>query len=404
MSNQLPRTAYNLINIMFICFSTLVYPANHTNAITGITIPLRYNSQYGIYTARLLVGQNPTQTAEAIVDTGSAIMVLVADKTYCPSCSSALTTGVINPLQIDALNPNKEITINYGSANDTVVEYVAPIQYSDNVIQQFKMKVYVLKKSTQPTSIIGMIQHNLLADPVTSTPFMVKLMEQFNSYTDVTFVLCGNKGKSYFHAGPIKLPQPLVRTKLLTSQFYEIASSGFYNENNKPIAKPSQRDGRAILDTGTGGFIILTPALYKPLYDYIYKNAGTKNQALNKKFWQKNYCILRSAINFDALPIIKIGLISLEDNRPNYLNLPPQIYINQAGCGTNHVRFIFDQSSPSGIFTAIRNHRARVAAGSTPDMVIGTALFNNYAIKISYKPEPFVAIYDNKKLCIPQTQ
>lgn len=389
-----------ITNIMLICASTLLYAADHADDVSGISVPLRYDPEYGIYTAKLGVGNSPVQIADAVVDTGSAIMVLVADTAYCPSCSTALTKGTINPLQINPSKTHKEIKIDYGSANDTVVEYVAPIQYTESDTNSLKMKVYILKESNQPTSILGMIPHNLKADPIKSTPFLVKLMKNFTKYSNITFVLCGDKGKSYFQVGPIKLGHPLVKTKLLTSEFYEVHTSGFYNEKNQPIIQPSHKYGRAILDTGTGGFIILTPHLYTPLYDYIYTHAGVKNRKLSPKFWHENYCVSRSDIDFNSLPTLTIGLVS-QDEQPYYLNIPATAYINRAGCDVGQVRLIFNLAPPN-IFTAMRNHNARKKAGSTPDMVIGTGLLNEYAIKIDYKPDPAVTFFDNKTLCIPE--
>ena len=381
------------------CVGTSLCAIGHADALSGITIPLQYHPQYGIYTAALKVGKNPLQTVEAIVDTGSSMMVFVADKDYCPNCGTALTKGTVNPLKIQPLNTNKALTVNYGSAHDTVIEYDAPIQYDENEKKSFVMKVFMLKDSNQPSSVIGMIEHNLRFNPAQFTPFLVKMTENFNKYSQVTFILCADKGKSYFHVGPIKLSHFLVKTKLLKSQFYEINSSGFYDDTNKSISKPKQTVGRAILDTGTGGFILMTPTLYKPLLDYLFMHAGIKNQQISQKFWHENYCVLRKSIDFNALPLLKIGLVSLNDNRPYYLNISPATYINQAGCGEGYVRLVFDQNVPSHLFTALRNQHARVAAGSTPDMVIGTSLFENYAITISYKPDPSIAFYDNKTLC-----
>lgn len=389
-----------IASITLICVSTLLYATDHTNDVSGIVVPLRYNPEYGIYTAKLGVGNRPVQIADAVVDTGSAVMVLVADKAYCPSCATALTQGAIDPSQINTSKIHKEIKIDYGSADDTVVEYLAPIQYTENNANSLSMKVYVLKESNQPTSILGMIPHNLKADPIKSKPFLVELMENFTKYSEITFVLCGDKGKSYFQVGPTKLPTPLVKTKLLTSEFYEIYTLGFFNEKHQSISKPSHDYGMAILDTGTGGFIILSPHLYTPLYDYLYQHAGVKNRKLDSKFWQKNYCISRDEIDFNALPALTIGLVS-EDNHPYYLNIPPTAYINRAGCDANQVRLIFTLEPPH-FFTAMRNHRARSKAGSKPDMVIGTGLLNEYAIKIDYKLEPSVTFFDNKKLCIPE--
>lgn len=392
-----------ITSIILICVFTLFYIiADHANETSGVSVPLRYDPEYGIYTAKLGVGNRPVQIADAVVDTGSAVMVLVADKTYCPSCATSLTQGAIDPLRINTSTTHKEIKIDYGSADDTVVEYLAPIQFTDNNANSLSMKVYVLKESSQPTSILGMIPHNLRSDPIKSKPFLSKLMESFTQYSDITFVLCGDKGNSYFRVGPTKLPAPLVKTKLLNSEFYEIYTLGLYNEANQSIVKPVHRYGMAILDTGTGGFIILAEHLYTPLYDYLYQHAGVNNRKLDPNFWQKNYCIPRSEVDFTSFPTVKIGLVS-QDDHPYYLNIPPSAYINRAGCDENQVRLIFNRAEPPHFFTALRNHKARKKAGSKPDMVIGTGLLNEYAIKIDYKLQPSVTFFDNKTLCTPAT-
>lgn len=390
------------LSVFLLSVPTILNAADSGDIAPSVAIPLHYYPEYGVYTADLKIGKEPAQTVEAIIDTGSAVMVIVADKVYCPSCSTAFTKGALDPLKAGlSLHNNKTVELDYGSATDTVTEYVGPVRYAANALNQLFMKVFVLKNSSQPASIVGMIEHNIKGDPINTTPFIVELTKDFNRYSEITFVLCADKGKSYYQLGPVKLPPPLVESKLSTSQFYEIATSGFYDENNKPIAKTLKNYGGAILDTGTGGFIVLTPRLYKPLYRYIYQHAGKVNQALPKRFWQENYCVPRKEVDFTSLPPIKIGIKSMKDNAPYHLTLLPTSYINRAGCDEGQVRFVFNSSLPPNFYTAIRNHNARIMNGAHPEMVIGTALFNQYAMTIFFKPKDkhHIALYENDRLC-----
>ncbi len=382
----------------FLCSSLFATEPKHSPP--SITIPLHYHPQFGIYTAFIHVGQNPVQSVEAIVDTGSSNMVFIANQKYCPSCSHALTKGYIDPFKINKQSSHKLITISYGSAHDTAIEYIAPIQYINNQKKPLLMNIFVLKYSSQPTSIIGMVQQNLIKEPVKSTTFLIKMTDHFNKYNILSFVLCGNKGDSYFQIGPINLEKPLLQTKLISSHYYEINTFGFYDEHEQMIVKPIQNIGKAILDTGTGGFIVLTEHLNKSLNEYLFQHAGRKNQKLGKYFWNKNDCVPQESIDFNAFPLIKIALQTMNNNQPYYLRIKPTTYINQAGCDNGYVRLIFTSGLPPNHPTAIRNYYDRAARGVHPDMVIGTALLNDYATKMVFTSQPYIELYDNKDLCV----
>ncbi|WP_133127194.1 pepsin-like aspartic protease [Legionella nagasakiensis] len=385
------------INVSFLFFSLLssVFASNDS----GITIPLQYYPQYGIYTATLKVGTKNPQEIEAIIDTGSSSMVFIADESYCPSCKKALTKGAINPQKIEVDATHETFPLQYGSAKDTASVYIAPLQYSDSKNHALTMKVFVLKDSNQPSSIIGMIHHDL--QKAQFTPFLVKLTENFNKYSELTFVLCADKGKSYYHLGPMKLPESSLHSKLLPSQFYEINTAGFFTQDKKPIATPSNTYSSAILDTGTGGFIILTENLYKPLFAYIYAHAGKKNKTLDAKFWHENYCILQKDIDFSAFPTIQIGFQKFDEKNKDvyYLSLPPTTYINQAGCGEGYVRLVFMAGLVPNHPTAARNHHRHKTVGTMPQMIIGTSLLDEYAMRIDYKKPANITFYDNDTLC-----
>ncbi len=375
------------------------HAVGHHNANDGITVPLHYYPEYGVYTATIHVGKEHAQALEAIVDTGSAILVLVADETYCPSCVNALTKGALDPSALGFSSVHKTMPVSYGSAKDIVGEYEAAVHYVKNQANPINMSIYVLKNSNQPTSILGMVQQNLKNDPVTSTPFIVKVTNHFKEHAHLTLVMCGRRGQSYYHIGPIDLPKPVAETKLIPSPFYEMFTSGFYNEQLQGIAKTKHEYGPAIVDTGTGGYIILSPHLYQSLFQYLYKHAGAKNQTINPKFWQQNYCVLRDKVDYNSLPVIKLGIKSLKGEEPSFLTLKPEAYINRAGCDKDYVRLIFTQVTQPNFFSAIRNHNARKTEGKTPEMIIGTALLNRYAVKFAYKPEGIISFYDNTNLC-----
>lgn len=390
------RYAYTLLALLHI------YSTGHTAdphiPNQGFTVPLQYYPEYGVYTATIHVGKERTQTLEAIFDTGSALLVLVADKTYCPSCLNPFTKGSLNPFNVGFDEIHQTMPVSYGSAVDIVGEYEGTVQYVKHQPNPVNMKVYLLKSSSQPASVLGMVHHNLSADPTTSTPFLVKITDNFKKHAHLTLVMCGRKGKSYYHIGSINLPKPVVETPLIPSQFYEIYTSGFYNKQQQPIAKTTHEYAPAIIDTGTGGFILLSPHLYQSLFQYLYQHAGTTNQNINSKFWKNNYCVLHDEVDYHSLPVIKLGLQSLKGEKPGFLTLTPTTYVNRAGCDKGYVRMIFSQV-PQNFFTAIRNHIARKTAGKTPEMVIGTALLNQYAVQFAFKPEGYVTFYDNKTLC-----
>ncbi len=388
---------YALLKILVLYFCIIHPIISAPNP--GITVPLQYQALYGIYTQNIQVGNNPSQELEAIVDTGSSALVLLGEQPYCLTCKRAITKGAITPNQLKGACKGKSMVFPYGSAHDVVNECVSSIQYTGDKSNQVTMKTFILKKSNQPSTIIGMFNHNLRKHLVQFEPFLTRITEKYTKYSDLTFVLCGNKGNSYYHVGPFVLPKPILSSKLLSGEFYTIATSGFYDANLKPIAIPHNPSPKAILDTGTGGFIILTPALYQPLQNYIYQNAGTKNQSLGQQFWKDNYCILQQEVDLSSFPTINIGFQGLSDHTPYYLKLSPTSYINQGGCAKGFVRLTINQGVPPNHPAAIRNNEARKEAKAHPDMVIGTPLLDQYAIQIHLTKDPSVSFAPNQSLC-----
>jgi hypothetical protein len=387
------------LTVLSLLLLSSVLCASSTAINTPMTIPLRYYPSYGIYTTSINIGILQRQALEAVIDTGSAVLVLVTAPKKCPSCVHSFTKGRVDPDQFELINENQEKMIRYGSADDTVKEFEAAVAINQ-AFNPILMKIYLIYQSDQPASVLGLIPHNIKSDPVNSTPFIRKITNNFNTHKHMTFVLCANKGKSYLQFGNINLPKEDVATPLLITPFYEMNISGIFDKNNQSIAKTLHPYNPAVLDTGTGGFIILTANLYKPLLQYLYTSAGPKNQQLSSKFWHKNYCVPRSRVDFNAFPLLRIGVAPLTGNQQQYLELPATSYISGAGCPKDYVRMAFNLVDPPKLLVAMRNYNARKLMGRTPEMVIGTSLFNHYAFRIQFQPAPIIRFYENTALCI----
>lgn len=361
-------------------------------------IPLQYYPEYGLYTVTLSIGQQAKERLEAVVDTGSAALVLVPSVRHCPQCIHAYTKGYVNPHQIDIKNRHATLRLDYGSSFDTLAEYEGAVGFN-LLTDPVWMSMYLIKKSSQPVSILGLVPHNIKINAIRSTPFIRKITNEFATHKHLNFVLCGTRGDSYLEFGQNPLPSPDIATTLFMTPFYEIGVSGFYDDHQKPIAKTKSAYSPAVLDTGTGGFIVLSNHLYEPLHRYLYASSGQSNQKLNKRFWNKNYCVPRNAVDFKSFPVLNIGVASLSGGAPQFFKLPPTAYINRAGCPEDYVRLVFNTPQSQTLFTSIRNHHTRTAMGRTPEMVIGTSLLNHYAFSIQYQPQPLIYFNENDRLC-----
>jgi hypothetical protein len=310
MGNFMLWFIQNSFLFMIFSFSTIC-----DASVKPTTIPLYYYPDYGLYTISLSIGQQDKQTLEAVVDTGSAALVLVPSVRHCAQCAHPYTKGHINPRQLNLKNRHTTMKLAYGSSNDTLHEYEGSVGF-DFMSQPVWMKLYLIHTSDQPISILGLIPHNIKMDPIHSIPFIRKITNDFKTHTHLTFVLCGERGHSYLEFGKNQVLTAGLSTKLLFTPFYEIGVSGFFDEHHQPIAKTKPPYVPAVLDTGTGGFIILSERLYKPLYRYLYASAGKLNQQLDKKFWDKNYCVPRTAVDFESFPVLSIGIAPLNNTQP----------------------------------------------------------------------------------------
>ncbi len=153
------------------------------------------------------------------------------------------------------------------------------------------------------------------------------------------------------------------------------------------------------MDSGTGGFIIMTPELHKPLIDYLFKHAGEANQALPKNFWHNNTCLPHKRIQFDKLPTLKLGLEGV-DHSPTYLTLKPHTYINRAGCLKGLVRVALTSGlHPIHPDPAVKNHHLRNQLAIEPVIILGTSILNEYPMSIHFSDPATVSFYRREQLC-----
>lgn len=369
------------------------------------TFPMTFHVNEGIYTVPLLIGQ-PPQEVEAIVDTGSSSLVVIPSGKVCSNCANALTKGGVDIKSLIPYQSKKTHHLNYGSSIDEVLEYEAPVtgtMLKTTLIPN--MQLFVLKSSSQPSTILGMLRENLTQVKSAAT-FLNKLHAYYKYHRVLTLVMCGINAKSYITFGTEKVSavarEQGFNSPITHEYFYEIQTSGFFDANGVQIVKPIQKFVAAILDSGTGGYIILNKFLLDQTRTYLYNHAGKTNQALGDKFWKQNYCAPMTAIDFKALPNIKIGFQKKEDLNSYYLlDLPPKAYISHAGCDAQSARFVFMASlPPHPTATAIRNQKQREALKYFPSMILGSSFLNQYVTRLHLTDvNSYVTFYSSDTLC-----
>jgi predicted aspartyl protease len=376
----------------------MLKPAIADNGV--LTIPLSYKPALGVYTTQILIGQNKIQEVEAIVDTGSSSIVVVAPKKLCKRCANSLTIGAVDPNLLTPVKNNTIKKISYGSAIDHVNVYLAPIKFKHGPKYPLNTKLFVIFDSTQPSNIIGLNHANLIKNQHSFTTFMKLLHHHFDTHHIFSFLLCGDKAKSYFYLGKKSFKVKKGFTAPLdTKNHYTIPFSGIYDAVKKPIATTQFRHEKAIIDTGTGGLILLNENLFDKITTYIYTHTNKHNQTIGSPFWKKNYCAKKNSIDIEALPALMFGFKKLNGAGDFYLKFTPQSYISQAGCDKGYARLVFTKSILSNNPVAKRNHQLRKHVKSYPAMVIGTSLLNDYATLFHLEKTPRVDFFPNDHLC-----
>ncbi|WP_019217661.1 hypothetical protein [Legionella tunisiensis] len=192
------------------------------------------------------------------------------------------------------------------------------------------MQIFVIEDSTQPSNILGLLRDNISIIPNAQT-FVKNVHKYHNLHRVITFVLCGVDADSYIELGPEYIKQVTdhksYESPLTHKNYYEIQSAGFFDDKGNQIAKPVLPFVAAILDTGTGGYVILNENLHSQILKYIYEHAGKKNQDIGEPFWKNNYCVPLADIDFKSLPKIKIGFQKKDEPSYYLLDLEPDIYV-----------------------------------------------------------------------------
>lgn len=387
--------------ITTITLSSFIFAQNEKQE--SYKFPVSYKVEHGIYTMPVLIG-NPPHSIEVIVDTGSSTLVVIPEKKICSHCDNPLTKGFV---EINALKPSStssKYVLKYGSATDRVIEFYAQIQgykHKNPIIPE--MQIFVIEDSTQPSNILGLLKENISIIPNAQT-FVKNVHKYHNLHRVITFVLCGEGADSYIEIGPEYIRNVTdhqnYESPMTHKNYYEIQSSGFFDDKGNQIAKPVLPFVAAVLDTGTGGYVILNENLHSQILKYIFEHAGKKNQALGEPFWKNNYCVPLTDLDFKSLPKIKIGFQRKDDPSSYYLlDLEPDIYVNKAGCGNDSARLVFIRSLPPHP-TAWRNAKQRERMKYFPAMILGSSFMNQYVMQFHLTDnDPYVTFIPNKNIC-----
>ncbi len=187
--------------------------ALYANTQLNLKIPLIYKPQFGIYTAQFNVGKQPPEKVELIVDTGSSSLVLVSDLNHCANCSPSMTKGAVNPDGLSKESSKQAVTLEYGSTLDKAEIYKVPIQVKKGA-PYMTLQALVLERSSHPSSILGLLKHNLYEKTFAYTPFMQEMTEHIDHYQTLTLALCGENKESYFELGKRVPSSPMFTSQL----------------------------------------------------------------------------------------------------------------------------------------------------------------------------------------------
>lgn len=360
--------------------------------------PLQYKPDYGIYTAILSLSDNKNPI-EFIVDTGSANFLVRGDRAICKQCHSFITD---KPLAVNKEKlSDKAEHVRYGSARMTFRIYQDKLWLKDESPFCFQ---FAVATSGEHISNIWGLAYQVLAMPHNNPlPTLFNAMRNKLNFVDqFKLLLCGDKGKSYLSFSTTHQP---LNTKLVTpivdNFFYNAQLTGIKSGEDRIIQfKPGYYQS-ALLDSGTGGLIVLPRIDRNSILNYVFRHTSKQNQLLPKPFWEKNACLLKKDIDFSRLPTLQFGFVDANNPKQSmYLNLPPEAYVNAGGCPQGSARLVFVENAMISHHYKKHPHK-QLLFHRLPDVIIGTPIFEQYEVIFDRGEPAKIGFVPSKELCRP---
>ena len=257
------------------------------------------------------------------------------------------------------------------------------------------------------TSNIQANNHKGLIDVIidTGSPILIilgdkKIPEKFS------FLLCGTKNNALIlgdFQSNNKRKKPITKirtTKLYLNDYYTIKLSGIENHQNSPLIKYYPENyANVIIDSGTGGLIVVPDDDYHYIIEYI-KRFYTKHnttQRLSNDFWYDNYCIKNEQINNKKFPEINLTFPNFYNKNQNItISLKPKTYITSGGCNKGYKRLSFTHYEN---YKNKTKHKKLPNDTTTDVFILGTPIFEEYGITIDLENPAKVKFFNKDFYC-----
>jgi hypothetical protein len=316
------------------------------------TFPLNYNLAHGLYSVKLYVG-NQKKPIDTMVDTGSANLNFITNKTKCKNCVHFNGASLLNIKDSGAKKIYKDTfyVIHYGSAGGYLLPYTGKVGFSKSTQIPTIFSGYA--QGTHISNILGLAYKNI------ASPAMYPLKPYFNTVMQhyrvhgFALALCGQLGHSHITIGLKKLysrinPRNIQFAPISVNKYYitmlNSISGVLKNGKQKTlISYHSPYTKTTIIDSGTGGFIVLPTNDHNKIIKFIYSHTPKSAHAvLGKGFWNSNTCVNKSLINYKQFPNLIFTLEKAGAPKKSIdIKLRPQEYITASGCSASTVQLSF---------------------------------------------------------------
>lgn len=313
--------------------------------------PLHYNATQGLYSVKLYVGKQQ-QPLYALVDTGSSNLNFISTSTKCSDCIFFINNNLLNIAEsgIKQLYKDSFYGLRYGTGSGVLQAYSGKVGLSPTTQVPTEFSVYTT--GTHVSNILGLAYKNI------AVPALYPLQPYFDAIIKHAHLngfalrLNGLQAPSSITIGLDNLfktlkPQHVHYAPIVTNKYYVTLLDGIYgvvnNKRQRIISYSSPITKTAIVDSGTGGYIILPAYDRQQVVNYISKHTPQKlRQRLGNAFWKDNLCINNSYIDFKQFPNISFALAKSEAiHKSIFITLKPHDYITSGGCGrgSSHLAF-----------------------------------------------------------------
>ena len=196
--------------------------SEHQLRRTEHSLDLEGNVVPGAYTMAIEVG-TPPQTFEVVVDTGSANLILLGDRSLCDNCADEAGQSLYDPSQSSTAQlRDADFAVHYGSGSLQAREVSDKVSVGNLPPIDYTLAVMTHQAGIQ--NILG-LAYQAVAQPESKplTPYFDELVRQTGIADEFSMLLCAEgTGKITFGASDVRVSQYL---DLVEEKWYVVSAS-----------------------------------------------------------------------------------------------------------------------------------------------------------------------------------